>query len=115
MALDKILIGSRIQKIREEIFEESRKEFAAKCNLTDRYIGQIERGEFLLSLPNLDKISVATGIDADYILYGKGENNNLKIKEQLTNMIDKADKDEIKMYYKCISTIKSYVNKKETK
>lgn len=112
MALDKILIGNRIRKFREETFEESRKEFAIRCNLTERYIGQIERGEFLLSLTNLDKISDATGIDTDYILYGKGENNNLKIKENLTNIIDRADKDEIKAIYKCVSTIKGYLNKK---
>ena len=112
MRLDKILIGDRIRKIREEIFEESRKEFANKCELEERYIGQIERGEFLLSLPNLDKISNATGIDTDYILYGKGGNTKLKIRETLDNIFNKADKEELKMYYKCITTIKSYVAKK---
>ncbi len=112
MALDKVLIGDRIRKIRTEAFEESRKEFAIRCNLTERYIGQIERGEFLLSLPNLDKISSATGIDTDYVLYGKCENNNLKVKENLINIIDKADKDELKAIYKCVSTIKGYLDKK---
>lgn len=114
MALDKILIGTRIRKVREEMFEESRNDFAQKCDLTYRHIAQIERGEFLVSLPTLDKIATATGINLDYILYGKGENNKLKIKETLNNIIEKADKDELKMYYKCITTIKSYVNKKET-
>ena len=56
MALEKLLIGNRIRLIREEFFEESRKDFAERCDLNERYIGQLERGEFLLSMSCLDKI-----------------------------------------------------------
>lgn len=66
----------------------------------------------MISLNSLDCISSATGISVDYILYGKGENNRLQIKQTLHDMIDKGDKEELKMYYKCITTIKSYVTKK---
>lgn len=113
MSLDKVLIGARIRKIREEFLGESRADFAKKCNLTERHIGQLERGEFLIGLTSLDNIITATGVDTDFILYGKGENDKLKIKQNLISFIDKADKDELQMYYKCLSTIKSYVNKKE--
>lgn len=113
MALDKVLIGTRIRKIREELLEESRVDFGKRCDLTERHVGQIERGDFLISLPTLDKISIATGVDTDYILYGKGENNKLKVKNTLDNIIDRSDKDELKMYYKCITTMKSYMIKKE--
>lgn len=112
MALDKLLIGTRVRKIREEILEESRSDFAKRCNLTERHIGQIERSEFLIILPTLDRISSATGIDTDYLLYGKGENKNFKIKRLLDTIIARADKEELKMYYKCITTIKNYVNKR---
>ena len=47
MALDKLLIGNRIRILREELFEESRRDFAKRCELTERHIAQIERGEFL--------------------------------------------------------------------
>ena len=113
MTLDKIVIGARIRKIREEVFEESRQQFAKRCDLTERHIGQIERGDFLLSLSSLDNIVSSTGLDADYILYGKGENSKLQVRETLIDIIDKSDKEELKMYYKCISTIKSYVTKKD--
>lgn len=112
MALDKIMIGSRIRKVREEIFEESREKFGKRCNLTERHIGQVERGDFLISLSSLDKIASATGVNVDYILYGKGENNKLQITENMHNFIDIGDKEELKMYYKCLCTIRSYVNKK---
>lgn len=59
MALDKIVIGARVRKIREEFFEESRDKFSKRCNLTERHIGQIERGDFLVSLNALDCISSA--------------------------------------------------------
>lgn len=36
--LDKIIIGTRIRKIREEIFEETREKFSKRCNLTERHI-----------------------------------------------------------------------------
>lgn len=108
MALDKVLIGVRIRNIRENIFEESRKDFANRCDLNERYIGQLERGEFLLSLQVLDKISVSTGIDTNYILYGKGKNNNLRIKNNLMEIIENADKEELKVYYKCIVAIKKF-------
>ena len=113
MALDKVLIGARIRKIREELFCESRVDFARRCNLTERHIGQLERGEFLISLPSLDNIITATGVDTDFILYGKGENDRLKIKQNLISFIDKADKDELQMYYKCITTIRTYVKNVE--
>ncbi len=111
MALDKIVIGARIRKIREKIFDETRGKFAKRCDLTERYIGQIERGEFLISLSSLDMISSATGIDTDYILYGKGEKRKTKVKENLIDIIEKCSKDELKMYYECICTIKSYMKK----
>lgn len=109
MALDKVLIGEKIREIRENVFEESRKEFANRCDLTERYIGQIERGEFLISLNSLDKISNATGILIDDILYDKGSNS--KLKENLNNIIDKADKEEVKAIYKCITAIQCYMRK----
>ena len=115
MALDKIAIGARIRKIREEIFEESRDKFGKRCDLTERHIGQIERGDFLIGLNSLDKISAATGIDTDYILYGKSENKHLNVRKTIDNFLDKSSKEELKMYYTCISSMKNYINKKMKK
>ena len=41
MALDQIIIGTRIRKIREEIFEETREKFAKRCDLTERHVRTI--------------------------------------------------------------------------
>lgn len=110
MALDKILIGERIRKIRVEYFNESREAFAKRCNLTTRCVGQVERGEFLFSISTLDKIASATGIDTDYILYGKKDNDTLTIKRAVLNIINKADSNKLGMLYRCIATIDGYVS-----
>lgn len=113
MALNKLLIGIRVREIRENIVRESRSDFAKRCNLTERHIGQIERGEFLISLTTLDKIATSVGIATDHILYGTNTNTNLKARDTLNVLINRATKDELEMYYKCLTTIKSYVSKKE--
>lgn len=107
MLLDKVIIGERIRKLREETFKETRKLFAKRCDLTERCIGQIERGEFLLGLKTLDKIATATGIDTDYILYGKGKNNST-IRKALQTIIDRTDDDQVEMLYRCISIAMKY-------
>ena len=43
MTLDPLLIGTRIRKIREEEYNETRTDFANRCGLTETHIGQIER------------------------------------------------------------------------
>lgn len=112
MALDKLTIGTRIRDIRENLIGETRNAFAKRCNLTERHIGQIERGEFLISLTTLDKIATSTGVSTDYILYGNNTKNNLKARDTLNLLINRADKEELELYYKCLTAIKSYTTKK---
>lgn len=113
MALDKIVIGERIRYIRKDIFGETRDEFGDRCNITNRHVAQLERGEYGISIRTLDKISVATGLGTDFILYGKKEMMKKTIeKEILHNIIEKADKDELLMYYKCATTINKCLAKK---
>jgi len=113
MALDKVMIGERIRKVREGTFKESRVQFGKRCGFSDRYIGQLERGEFLLSLPTLDKIAIATGIDTDYFLYGKGTDEKSKIRQALHTIIDRSTRLQLDMFYNCIHTILFYEANKE--
>ena len=112
MALEKLSIGIRIRNVREKIFHETRASFAERCGLKESHVGQIERGEILVSLRSLDKIASATGIDVDYFLYGKGSNKNLDVRKNIDVYLNHSTKDELKMYFKCISSIKSFIYKK---
>ena len=113
MELDKIIIGERLRKLREEILKETRKEFSKRCGITERHIGQIERGEFLIGLKTLNKIVEATGVQADYILYGEKIDGDTQIQHILENIIKKASEEELNMYYKFITTINTYLSGKE--
>lgn len=109
MALDKIQIGERIRNIRENTFKETREVFADRCKTTESHIGQIERGVITPSIIALDKIAVNTGESLDYIVYGKKKNDNLR--RNIDIFLDRSDPEEIKMYFKCLSTIKGYLCK----
>lgn len=70
-----INIGERLRTIRENM-KMTREEFSEKIDITDSFLGQIERGERALSVKTLRKVVRYTGVSADYLLFGKNTNNN---------------------------------------
>ena len=115
MALNKLAIGLRIRDIRENIYHENRSDFSYRCSITESHLGQIERGEILVSMNALDKIATSTGTDTDYLLYGKNENKENKIRKNINKFLDRSDDDELKMYFKCFAAIKQCVDLKNRK
>lgn len=115
MALDKLEIGLRIRKIREEIYHENRTDFSYRCSITESHLGQIERGEILVSMNALDKIAISTGTDTDYLLYGKNDEEDNKIRKQINKFLDRSDQEELKMYFKCFASIKECIDIKSRK
>ena len=71
---DDISTGERLRRIRESM-KMNREEFSEKIDITDSFLGQIERGERALSVKTLRKVVRYTGISADYLLFGKETNN----------------------------------------
>ena len=71
---DDIEIGERLRGIRENM-KMTREEFSEKIDITDSFLGQIERGERALSVKTLRKVVRYTGVSADYLLFGKETNN----------------------------------------
>ncbi len=67
-------IGERLRGIRESMHM-TREEFSEKIDITDSFLGQIERGERSLSVKTLKKVVKYTGVSADYLLFGKNTNN----------------------------------------
>ena len=67
-------IGERLRSVRENM-KMTREEFSEKIDITDSFLGQIERGERALSAKTLKKVVRYTGISADYLLFGKNSNN----------------------------------------
>lgn len=71
---DDINTGERLRGIRESM-KMNREEFSEKIDITDSFLGQIERGERALSVKTLRKVVKYTGVSADYLLFGKDTNN----------------------------------------
>ena len=67
---DDINTGERLRGIRESM-KMNREEFSEKIDITDSFLGQIERGERALSVKTLRKVVKYTGVSADYLLFGK--------------------------------------------
>ena len=86
MTLDKIKIGARIRRIREELYHETRQLFAERCGLSENHLGKLERGEILISIKTLNK--------------------HLNIRNTIDNFLDNSSKEELKMFFKFISIIK---------
>ena len=66
---ENILIGERIREIREGM-DLTQNKFSEMIDISEVFLGQIERGERSLSLKTLKKIISCTGSSADYILFG---------------------------------------------
>ena len=69
-----IEIGERLRGIRESMHM-TREQFSEKIDITDSFLGQIERGERSLSVKTLKKVVKYTGVSADYLLFGNYSNN----------------------------------------
>ena len=67
-------IGERLRSVRENMHM-TREAFSEKIDITDSFLGQIERGERALSAKTLKKVVKYTGVSADYLLFGKNSNN----------------------------------------
>lgn len=108
MILDDIEIGTRIRKIREEKYKETRQLFAERCGLSENHLGKLERGALQISISALNKICSATGTTTDYILYGNSETNNLKIRKSIDNFLDRCNKKQLKIVFNLVSSLESY-------
>lgn len=106
MTLDKIKIGARIRRIREELYHETRQLFAERCGLSENHLEKLERGKILISIKTLNKICSASGTNSNYILYDECENKHLNIRNTIDNFLDNSSKEELKMFFKFISIIK---------
>jgi transcriptional regulator with XRE-family HTH domain len=120
-------IGQRIREERERLGL-SRSEFAEIVELSDYYIGQLERGERQMSLTVLIKISTCLHISLDYLIFGStrydnnvydqgapaytNEKTDIHVAE-IMQLLEKCSDKELTLFKKVIQTIIPYVTKAE--
>jgi len=120
--IDHRSIGQRIREEREKLAL-SRSEFAEIVELSDYYLGQLERGERQMSLPVLLKISSCLHVSMDYLLLGAAQYNGYPATEEtitpfesektksrdIMQLIDKCSDKELALIKKLIQTVLPYL------
>lgn len=104
-------IGERIRGIRENLHM-SREKFSEIIDISDVFLGQIERGERSLSIKTLTKIVDFTGTSTDYILFGDSKNN--KTYDKINIILNKCSEEGLLFIYeiiRCSSTFLKGINK----
>jgi len=69
-------VGERIGQLRKER-DLSRAKFGALTGLSERHIGNIERGHHSISGATIAKICSATGASADYVIFGTADTTSM--------------------------------------
>ena len=110
--LNNVEIGERIRTIREDM-SMSREKFSEMIDISEVFLGQIERGECSLSLKTLSSIITHTGNSADFILYGKREETNNYMKK-INRLLMHSSDNFLEFVYTLIYDIQKY-NKNNSK
>lgn len=98
---DNIEVGERVRKIREDL-NMNREKFSEMIDISDAFLGQIERGERSLSIKTLTKLVNYTGASTDYILFGETKNNTTISK--INRILNNSSEDTLNFIYEIIHT-----------
>ncbi len=97
--MNDIEVGNRIRQIRKE-FNMNRETFSEMIDISDVFLGQLERGERSLSTKTLIKIINFTGYSSDFILFGNENSNNTICK--INRILTKCPDSTLDYFYKLI-------------
>lgn len=95
-------IGERIRGLRENLHM-SREKFSEMINISEVFLGQIERGERSLSLKTLSNIVSYTGSSSDYILFGNQKEST--VIEKVNRILENNDNITNEYVYEMIRNL----------
>lgn len=93
-------VGERIRGIREGL-KMNREKFSEMIDISDVFLGQIERGERSLSLKTLCKIVSFTGVSTDFILFGNNDNNSMI--QKIDRILAQSSTANLEYFYEIIN------------
>ncbi len=103
-------LGKRIREERQRLGL-TQAELAEDINISDTYMGAIERGERSLTLDTLVRLVNRLGVTVDYMLADSVIDNNSNIVEQFKQIIDCQPLERKQMAINVLRTIFSYFEK----
>lgn len=107
-------IGMNYRKLGERIREERRRlgltqaQLAEAVDISDTYMGAIERGERSLTLDTLVRLVERLGVTVDYMLMDSVSDNDINIVEQFRQIVDGQSLERKQMAIHVLRAIFSY-------
>jgi transcriptional regulator with XRE-family HTH domain len=103
-------LGKRIREERIKL-NLTQAQLAEAIDISDTYMGAIERGERSLTLDTLVKLVNRLGVTVDYMLSDFVSDNNSNILEQFKQIIDGQPLERKQMSINVLRTLFSYFEK----
>ena len=105
-------LGVRIREERKRL-NLTQAQLAEAVDISDTYMGAIERGERSLTLDTLVRLVNRLGVTVDYLLADSVADNDSNIIEQFKQIIDQQPLDRKQMAVNVLRTIFSYFDDTE--
>lgn len=103
-------LGKRIREERQRL-NLTQAQLAEDIDISDTYMGAIERGERSLTLDTLVRLVNRLGVTVDYMLADSVTDNDSNIMEQFKQIIDNQPLERKQMAVNVLRTIFSYFDK----
>ncbi len=103
-------LGKRIREERQRLHL-TQAQLAEDIDISDTYMGAIERGERSLTLDTLVRLVNRLGVTVDYMLADSVSDNDSNIMEQFKQIIDSQPLERKQMAVNVLRTIFSYFEK----
>lgn len=103
------------ERIREERLKRNltQAQLAEEVDISDTYMGAIERGERSLTLDTLVRLVNRLGVTVDYLLIDSVTNNDENVVNQFRQIIDNQPAERKQMALGVLRVIFSYFDKEE--
>ena len=103
------------ERIREERLKRNltQAQLAEAVDISDTYMGAIERGERSLTLDTLVRLVNRLGVTVDYLLVDSVTNNDENVVDQFRQIIDNQPAERKQMALGVLRVIFSYFDKEE--
>ena len=105
-------LGERIREERLKL-NLTQEKLAEDIDISDTYMGAIERGERSLTLDTLVRLVNRLGVTVDYMLADSVEDNDSNIIKQFKQIMDCQSLERKQMAINILRTIFSYLDKEE--
>lgn len=81
-----------------------------KCDITNSFYGNIERGTRKMSVETLAKISEGLGVSTDSLLFGNDSDKKNAIEDLLLDLQRNCDEEQFKKYLAVIKSISTIID-----